>query len=61
MEGMENSGNDIQLVTNQEGKFAGYRECSGENKKGKKTINKFSQKKKVDMPPKVKKLFNLGE
>lgn len=61
MDGMENS-NDIQLVTNQDGTFAGVHQGSG-----KKKSNKFAHKKgnpehkeeNGSFPPKAKKLFNL--
>lgn len=63
MEGMENAApaatanNEVQLVTNQSGQFAGYRKKS-------KQKNKFAHKKEnkeggVDMPYEAKKLFNL--
>jgi len=63
MEGMEcaapaaTTDNEVQLVTNQGGQFAGYR-------KKPKQKNKFAQKKEnkesgVDMPYEAKKLFNL--
>ena len=69
MEGMENNGgsvataadNEFQLVTNQDGTFAGYTRKSKSKKR-----NKFATKKEkteeescADMPPKAKKLFNL--
>ena len=65
MEGMESmeSSNDIQLVTNQEGQFAGYTKKRKNNVDSayvdKKTAKFATKKKEDEMPSDVKKLFNL--
>lgn len=73
MEGMENSNgnvaaaadNEFQLVTNQDGTFAGYTRKRKNNYARKVKTDKVEDEKEkgdddsTDMPPKAKKLFNL--